>query len=136
SDVLQMKDFPAEGILQFFIDPDNLYGMNFDDPVSQKGFRIVYHAEIQQDVKEEEVIHKMVKNIEKRDSPVQGEYGLCFQIEKEGLSTSDYQFDALFTEIFNQRNPQIQIESFFDLPDEVGEEIYNSSDSKIHHQIN
>ena len=38
SDVLQMKDFPAEGILQFFIDPDNLYGMNFDDPVSQKSF--------------------------------------------------------------------------------------------------
>lgn len=37
---------------------------------------------------------------------------------------NDYRLAYLFTEIFNQRNPKMSIESIFDLPYEVGEMIY------------
>lgn len=60
SEVPQMKDFPTKGILQFFIDSDDLYGGDFDEPLNQDGFRIVYHPEIEEDVKKEEVVRKII----------------------------------------------------------------------------
>lgn len=49
---LNMADFPEsgllpqEGILQFFIAADDSYGINFDKPTGQNGFRVVYHEKV------------------------------------------------------------------------------------------
>ena len=36
-------DFPKTGILQFFISPNDESGFDYDDPLSQKNWRVVYH---------------------------------------------------------------------------------------------
>ena len=41
-----IEDFPDKGILQIFIAPDDLYGMNFDDYTKQDDFRVIYHENI------------------------------------------------------------------------------------------
>lgn len=40
------KVFPSTGILQFFICPNNLYGLDFECPDNQDKFRVVYHKDI------------------------------------------------------------------------------------------
>ena len=37
---------PQSGMLQFFVGDDDLYGLDFDHPNEQKGWRIVYHEKI------------------------------------------------------------------------------------------
>ena len=36
---------PAQGLLQFFIGQDDVFGIDFDQPDRQKNFRVVYHPE-------------------------------------------------------------------------------------------
>lgn len=40
-----LDGFPDRGILQFFINTDDLYGVDFDNRTEQTGFRVVYHPE-------------------------------------------------------------------------------------------
>lgn len=42
---------PQEGMLQFFVSAaDELYGADFDQPTTQKDFRIIYHSTIIEDL--------------------------------------------------------------------------------------
>lgn len=38
-----LPDFPHTGLLQFFVGTDDVYGADFDDQISQLGFRVLYH---------------------------------------------------------------------------------------------
>lgn len=42
----KLEGFPTEGILQFFVFPDDIYGADFDDPRNQNFYRIIYHENI------------------------------------------------------------------------------------------
>ena len=50
-----LPDFPHTGILQFFIGLDDVFGIDFDDQVSQKDFRVLYHEMVDSSVTAEEV---------------------------------------------------------------------------------
>lgn len=39
----RIEGFPSEGILQFFIFPDDFSGADFDNLTKQNGFRVIYH---------------------------------------------------------------------------------------------
>ena len=44
-----IEKFPQKGILQFFCsddEEDSAYGLNFDSPIEQDGFRVIYHENI------------------------------------------------------------------------------------------
>lgn len=41
-----LPDFPHGGLLQFFFGLDDVFGMDFDDPTAQKGFRVLYHETV------------------------------------------------------------------------------------------
>ena len=44
-----IENFPQKGILQFFCsddEEDSAYGLNFDSPIEQDGFRVIYHENI------------------------------------------------------------------------------------------
>lgn len=48
--------YPKKGILQFWIiDGDDLYGMDFDNPCSNKGKRIIYYPEIVEALSPEQI---------------------------------------------------------------------------------
>ncbi|MFQ7845403.1 MAG: YwqG family protein [Bifidobacterium bifidum] len=43
SQLPQLRGFPAQGLLQFFIDgEDTLYGADYDNPQSQRSWRVRY----------------------------------------------------------------------------------------------
>ena len=50
-----LPDFPHTGLLQFFFALDDVFGIDFDDPVAQKGFRVLYHETVDSSVTAEEV---------------------------------------------------------------------------------
>ncbi|MBD2580313.1 YwqG family protein [Oscillatoria sp. FACHB-1406] len=47
SEVPPLDNFPDRGILQFYINDDDLYGCDFDEPTKQEGFRVIYFPEIE-----------------------------------------------------------------------------------------
>lgn len=40
-----LEGFPNEGILQFYLSADDLYGLDYDKPTDQSHFRVVYFAD-------------------------------------------------------------------------------------------
>lgn len=65
-----LPDFPHEGMLQFFIALNDVWGINFDTPTSTDGFRVLYHETVDRSVTAEEVEAKRPPVSEEWESPV------------------------------------------------------------------
>lgn len=98
-----LRDFdvelPKEGILQFFIrTDDDVYGMDFDVPASQKDFRIVFHDAFRLDVTEEQIVEMGVKRAEEEGeySPVFCEAALTFRLGTDYINPEVAGFDQIF----------------------------------------
>jgi len=90
--------FPAKGILQFYItnEPDeDAYGVDFDDPTNQQGFRVVYHENVIDDVSQLQQPPRMPDG-DLDSFPFTGEFGLDATVARMPMSTVDYRFDSLF----------------------------------------
>lgn len=46
AEIPEFKDYPTEGLLQFFIEEGEVYGIDFDNPISQKGWRVLFFDKI------------------------------------------------------------------------------------------
>ncbi len=44
-----LENFPRQGLLQFFIHSDDLYGCDLDNLLNNDGFRVIYHADVVED---------------------------------------------------------------------------------------
>lgn len=112
-------DYPKQGLLQFWIMDDDLYGCEFEENTVQNGFRIIYHKDVDRSVTEEEIKAKIVKNSFEEDEsylPVEGEYGLSFgECVKSGMTECDYRFELMFCEKYNKLNPDNPIKSMYDI---------------------
>lgn len=91
---------PAQGLLQFFIGQDDVFGMDFDQPDRQKNFQVVYHPEPDPAL--------TLEQIQALDLPTHVEADLCTPVIREAAFTAektvgymgpgDCRFDALFRE--------------------------------------
>ena len=94
--------FPKSGILQFFIAGDDIYGIDFDEPDSQKGFRVVFHKEIRQDITEADVMELDIPTTTKRredDSlPLETEYAVSIEKAEVSMGIFDYRYEEMFKE--------------------------------------
>lgn len=73
----KLEGFPVTGMLQFFCSDDNdecVYGMNYDEPFSQNGFRVIYHENIITDRKMLCTPEDMPPVSQDSDFPVKGEF--------------------------------------------------------------
>lgn len=92
---------PAQGLLQFFIGQDDVFGIDFDQPDSQKDFRVVYHPEPDPAL--------TLEQIRALDLPTHVEADLCTPVIREAAITAektvgymgpeDCRFDDLFREV-------------------------------------
>lgn len=96
---------PQSGMLQFFINLDDAYGMDFDytadnrGRLEQKNFRVVYHKNIDYAVSVEEIKTLGMPDSaqeEFEESPVWGEYGLDMKLKETYIGVEDYQFEEYF----------------------------------------
>ncbi len=96
------KPLPEKGILQFFIanDSNYVYGMNFDNPTVQMGFKVIYHDSIDYSVTEEEImaagIPLGIDDDENIYSPVIKECYVKAEKSKSYCSPDVYDFNTIF----------------------------------------
>ncbi len=138
---VSLEDFPKQGLLQFWILNNDLFGLNFDDGAKQDTFRVIYHKDIDKSVTEEEILSKIKDNEFEADDegymPVEGEYGLTFKADTDYMSDNDCHFDKLFCKMYNRVNPPEPIDSLNDLDFDFDElEFYEESmDKSFNHKI-
>ncbi len=96
-------ELPKEGMLQFFITvDDDVFGMDFDDPVSQKDFRVVFHDTVRQDVTEEQVQTLNIVRAEEADdysTPIFHQAALSFRTGIDYMSSIVFPIFFIFSRI-------------------------------------
>lgn len=91
-----LPDFPHTGLLQFFFGLDDVFGMDFDDPIAQKGFRVLYHETADPAVTAAEVLAKKAQAPQPEGdmryyTPLSGAYGIRFApAEVQHISSQDF----------------------------------------------
>lgn len=137
---LNMKDFPesdllpSEGILQFFIGSDDVYGLDFDVPDSQSDFRVVYHSEIDESVTEDEILALgVVTSLNMKDAeecyfPLEGEYAVDVCETVISMGTLDYRYEEYMHQAVEELG--IRIPDKFGLLDVLPEERFNQEAEK------
>lgn len=93
SEIPSLKDFPKEGLLQFFIADDDVFGAGFDSTGEKiannsVSYRVVYHKTLSTDIN-----HNVVEPTDSCYLPVVGEYSLDFALRKEVPSPTDISFE-------------------------------------------
>lgn len=121
-----LPDFPYEGLLQFFLARDDVYGIDFDDAVSQTGFRVAYRQTVDRTVTAEEVRGKRpptAEDDEESYSPVMQPCRMVFfPAETQGMTENDYRFDRLFLEKWNARRSDAPLRRLWDFWKRIPEE--------------
>ncbi len=92
ADMPSLPDFPTQGILQFFIANDDLYGLNFVDMTDQSTFRVVYHADVVQDM--EQLQSDLPTLVEPVLSPLPegADFGMVFHKTVQAITTDSAVF--------------------------------------------
>jgi len=96
---------PTTGMLQFFILDDDLNGLDFDNPLKQEGFKVVYHEKIDYSVTKESIekrkdIVESNKDIE--CNPLEGEFKISLHKKNDYISNSDFRFDVIFPKAYKE----------------------------------
>lgn len=94
----ELLNYPNTGILQFFIEDNDVYGMDFDRPVqdviaSPDGYRVIYHSNIIRNPSELE--EQPPEAMADSYLPLQREYSLSFSPDNEMPSPTDYRYEQI-----------------------------------------
>ena len=107
-----LEGFPREGIAQFYISDGEHYGLDFEQPTRQRGFRVVFHERTD------------APNAEPGVKPapllpaVGGEFRMTFEAATMAMTVSDYRFDKVLLEAYNAAFPSKRVSSVERIPDE------------------
>lgn len=103
ADMPALAPFPAKGIVEFYINDDDLYGMDFDEGENQDTFRVLYFPEVVQD---EAALYAPFATTPAHDllpHHPETSFPLSFKTEKEVMPATDYQFWERFGAGFFQQ---------------------------------
>lgn len=95
-------ELPQKGMLQFFCGADDVIGADFDQPDSQKSFRVVYHKDIDRTMTEEKIralgIPACTDDDMEEYTPVFIPVAVDVSVRETYIGFTDYRFDILFLE--------------------------------------
>ena len=117
-----LNGYPTTGILQFYIARDEVYGADFDDMITQKGYRIIYHKDIITDTSK---LIEVQQDYNDDILPFRQPYLLVpHEVEKMYASDYDEDFNQVFVEYYNDTviDEDEMIDSVYDLSDQVIED--------------
>lgn len=100
----RLAGFPTEGIVEFYINDDDLYGMDFDDGENQDTFRVLYFPTVNQDQK----LLESLPDYPKREFDLlphhpELSYPLTFSLAEEVAPATDFRFWQHFSPDFFQQ---------------------------------
>lgn len=91
-----IENFPEKGILQFFCSDDeeeSMYGLDFENPISQNGFRVVYHENIITDESQLITAEDLPQYSDEYGIfPFKGEFALETELTECPITFEDYRF--------------------------------------------
>lgn len=98
------EPLPQKGILQFFIDDDDLNGIDYNDQTNKHGFRVIYHEKIDYDVSEESVIKLGILNSinNAKYFPVRGEHRITLHKNTDYIRECDIYFEKYFNQAYKE----------------------------------
>ncbi len=127
---------PEQGMLQFFIGGDDVFGLDFDKPDEQNTFRVVYHEQVNYGITREDILalHPPVCTDEENEeyTPVFKEAVVDIAKKTVYMGIESYQFDKMFAEIVKEKfGTDIGNQTVYSVLDEeafdkLAEEISNS----------
>jgi len=97
SDIPNIPGYPIKGLLQFYISTNDVYGLNFENPTSQRDFRILYHSDL-----DEDEVHTDFLFLENQLSRsdiyplIEKQYEFSFHKELDFISINDIRFTRYF----------------------------------------
>ena len=95
---LPMNSYQLEArLLQFWAMDNDLYGLDFENMISQAESRVIYYSSIDKTVSESQILNKYHPEGEGY-FPIVDNFKLHFIGGEEGISIGDYHFDAAFTQ--------------------------------------
>lgn len=122
-----LEGFPTEGILQFYIAGDNSYGLNFENPEEQKGFRVIYHEHVIED--ESALLSALpTDGVYSESFPVEEELKLNFEKSSMPMGGSDFRFDKMLLKAYNEAYPEANVPSLDRLPEDELDKMYEQLD--------
>ncbi|MFV5190915.1 YwqG family protein [Acinetobacter courvalinii] len=92
AEIPSLPNFPDQGILQFYIAADDLYGMNFDDQQQQSGFKVLYFEQVIADAAQLKQDFSELEFDEDAYLPFTGQYSIEFNLTSQPISLGDFAF--------------------------------------------
>lgn len=121
AEVPKLPDFPEKGILQFFIDgTDNFAGLDYDNPLSQNGFRVIYYADVSENA--DDLITDFSPYAVENDLSFVGQYRMAFQSGEQVMTFINFHSYQLLG------LPVPRSEDWDNLSDEEKQRIYEITD--------
>ncbi|KEK23416.1 YwqG family protein [Bacillus gaemokensis] len=112
-EIPHIEPMPTKGLLQFFVSgEDDLVGADFDHPTKQKDFRIIYHAEINQDKNQIVTDFSYLNALDLEYFVVPEAAKLSFEAGYQPVTIGDYRFGAFSKD-------RIDLEEVVDAEDEI-----------------
>ena len=127
-----IPDFPAEGILQFFISSDGAFGLSvaFESLNAEYNYRVIYHSEIVSDtdrlMSAEDI--PQCSGGEQQYLPFYDEYKLVVEAAEDmPVTMTDYRSGAALIRSYNElsSNP---VERPWEIGDEISDTLYDMSE--------
>ena len=94
---------PSNGLLQFYISTDDLNGMNLNNLVDQNGFRVIYHENVNYDLKREDLANiktnLMLDDGNDEYFPFNEEFKITFTETEDYISPASWNFNEIVDNI-------------------------------------
>ncbi|MGN0536913.1 MAG: YwqG family protein [Acutalibacteraceae bacterium] len=122
-----LEDFPTEGLLQFFISGDDIYGCNFDDPTKQSSWRLRYIEKLPalEEIPQSCIVKpQWDENDDEAYLPFDAdtEYRIYPMEAKQSISIEDHRFHFLLKEYCSDITNGV---NYYDLPEETIDQLYD-----------
>lgn len=121
-----LPDYPSQGLLQFYLSADDIYGLDLDHPTRQDNFRVVYF----EDTSAPAVDDFSFLDNQPRDShfPIEKAMALQFTADKDYYGYSDFQSGEVAAE---QMMPDVEPGDEFNKIEEELLKLYPDTGHKI-----
>lgn len=129
-----LEGFLQKGILQFFIPyDDDLYGLDYENPLNQDDFRIIYHGDIDHSADQQKPF--LIEGKDPGDflSPIiyGSEYRIVYEQKTRGIPMIHPRFKELLREKC-LRYLNLEVESPYRLLDVISDETYDKLSAEGH----
>lgn len=124
---------PAQGMLQFYILQNDLYGLNLADPAAGH-HKVVYYPTVDQSITESAVAEKVHPYIGEEYFPIEREYKIKARVGYEGIGTCERDFESTFIKYASHLYPNLprtELKQAIDEFDEVLWRMSTSTGSKV-----